>query len=223
MKNQEKRAVRIAGVLIILGIITGILSIVPVVESENYLKDVFPNKNQVFTGATFQFFLIPIYIGFSLLLYPILKRYIPTLSLGFVSFRFMAATFQLVGIIILPLFVLLSQEYLAASNIPAYDYESAGEALRLLRDLINHLGVILATGLGNLLLYFILYKEKLIPNWLSIWGFLGNILIMIAGFMVMFQLITVVSTEYGIMSAPLVLQEIVFAVWLMVRGFNKEY
>lgn len=212
--------VRIAGILIILGVITGVLSIVPSVESDNFLKEVYSNKNQVFAGAVFQFFLVPIYIAFSLLLYPLLKRYSKSLSIGFVGFRFMSATFQLIGIILLPVIVLLSQKYSVAASSDIAIYEAAGDMLRLSRDLTNHLGVILATGLGNVLFYLILYREKLIPKWLSIWGFLGNIIIMLASFFILFQLIEVISTEYGLMSIPLVAQEIVLAIWLLTKGLK---
>lgn len=220
MENRNKQISKIAGILIILGIITGILSIVPSVESSKFLEEVYPNKNQVLTGGIFQFFLVPIYVGFSLLLYPILKQYNKILSIGFLGFRFMAATFQLIGIILLPIFVLLSQEYSSASLSDIVIYESIGDMLRLSRDLINHLGVILASGLGNLLFYLILYREKFVPKWLSIWGFLGNIIIMGASFFIMFQLIEVVSTEYGLMSIPLVVQELVLAIWLLTKGMK---
>jgi len=222
MKYNDKQSSKIAGTLIILGIIAGVLSVVPPVESEKLLDEVLPNKNQVLTGAVFQFFLIPIYLGFALLLYPALKRYNSSLSIGFVGFRFMAATFQLIGIILLPLFLLLSQEYSATNPSDLAIYESLGNALRLFRDLTNHLGVILATGLGNLLFYLILYRNGLIPRWLSLWGFLGNTIIMVAGFLILFQLIEVVSAEYGLMSIPLVLQEIVLALWLVVKGLSMK-
>lgn len=220
MTYKNRKKIKISGGLIILGIIIGILSIVPPVESDKFLEEVFPNKNQVLTGGIFQFFLVPIYTGFSLLLYPILKQYSKTLSIGFVCFRFMAATFQLIGIILLPIFVLLSQEYSAAASSYLAVYESVGDILRLSRDLTNHLGVILATGLGNILFYLILYREKLVPKWLSIWGFIGNIAIMLASFFIIFQLIEVISTEYGLMSIPLVVQEIVLAIWLLTKGLK---
>lgn len=211
---------RLAGILIIIGIIVGISSIVPSVESGDILKEVFPNRNQVLTGAIFQFLLVPIYIGFSLLLYPVLSKYNKALSLGFVGFRIMAGVFQLLGIILLPLFILLSQKYLTQTNSDLVFFETIGEMLILTRDLINHLGVILATGLGNLILYYILYKGKLIPVWLSTWGVIGNLLIMLASFLLLFELIEVVSIEYGIITIPLVLQEVVLAIWLIVKGLK---
>lgn len=218
--NSNNKISKIAGILIILGIVSGILSIVSSVESDNFLNEVYPNKNQVLIGAIFQFLLVPIYIGFSLVLYPVLKKYNTTLSIGFVGFRIMAGVFQLLGIILLPIFILLSHKFLVQTNTDLIFYETIGEILKLLRDLINHLGVILATGFGNFLLYFILFKGRLIPVWLSVWGIIGNALIMIASFLLLFELIEVISTEYGIMTIPLVLQEVVLAIWLIVKGLK---
>uniref|UniRef100_UPI004047CFF0 DUF4386 domain-containing protein n=1 Tax=Bacteroidota TaxID=976 RepID=UPI004047CFF0 len=218
--NSNNKISKIAGALIILGIISGILSIVSSVESDNFLNEVYPNKNRVLIGGIFQFLLVPIYIGFSLVLYPVLKKYNKTLSIGFVGFRIMAGVFQLLGIILLPIFILLSQKFLTQTNTDLILYETIGEMLKLFRDLTNHLGVILATGLGNLLLYYILFKGKLIPVWLSIWGIIGNALIMIASFLLLFELIEVISTEYGIMTIPLVLQEVVLAIWLIAKGLK---
>jgi hypothetical protein len=218
--SSNKKISRIAGILIILGIIAGILSIVPSVESVNFLEEVYPNRNQVLIGAIFQFLLVPIYIGFSLILYQILRNYNKTLAIGFVGFRIMAGVFQLIGIILLPVCILLSQKYLTQTTSNLVFYETAGEMLQLLRDLTNHLGVILATGLGNLLLYYIFFKGRHIPVWLSLWGIIGNTLIMLASFLILFQLIEVVSTEYGIMTIPLVLQEVVLAICLIVKGLK---
>lgn len=220
--SSNKQISRIAGILIILGIISGILSIVSSVESKDFLNEVFSNKNQVLIGAIFQFLLVPIYIGFSLVLYPILKEFNKTLSIGFIGFRIMAGVFQLFGIILLPILVLLSQKFLVQPNADLMLYETIGEILKLLRDLTNHLGVILATGLGNLLLYYILFKGKLIPIWISIFGITGNTLIMIASFFLLFEVIEVVSIEYGIMTIPLVLQEVILAFWLIIKGFNSR-
>tara|TARA_R110002050_G_scaffold177889_2_gene311122 strand:- start:1608 stop:2282 length:675 start_codon:yes stop_codon:yes gene_type:complete len=216
----NKQFSKIAGCLIFIGIATGVLSIIPSVESEKYLEIVYQNKTKVLIGALFQFLLIPIYIGFSLILYYLLRQYNSILSIGFIGFRFMAGVFQLIGIILLPAFILLSEKYSTGIDSNLIFYETAGEILKISRDLINHLGVIIATGLGNLLLYSILYKEKNIPIWLSIWGITGNVLIMLAGILILFQLIEVISTEYVIIATPILLQEIILAIWLIKYGLK---
>lgn len=215
---EGKQISKIAGFLIFVGIIAGILSIIPSIESKKYLEIVYQNKFKVLTGAFFQFLLVPIYIGFSLIMHSLLKQYNRVLSIGFVGFRFMAGTFQLIGLILLPVFILLSKKYSITTDSSLIFYKTAGEILKITRDLVNHLGVIMATGLGNLLLYSILYKEKNIPIWLSIWGISGNILIILASFLIFFKLIEVISTEYIIISIPLILQEIILAIWLIKKG-----
>lgn len=222
MDNTNRKVSRIAGFLIILGIIAGALSIVPSVESETFLEDVFPDANRVLIGSVFQFLLIPIYIGFSLALYRVLGYYSKSLAMGFVGFRFMAGAFQLLGMLLLPIFILLSQHYLANTGPNSMFYETSGEMLKLFRDSTNHLGVMVATGLGNLILYYIFLKGKYIPAWLSIWGVTGNVLMILAGFFFLFGFIEIVSMEYGMMTTPLVIQEIVLAIWLMVKGLNLE-
>lgn len=220
MKYSDRQISRIAGTLTLLGILIGIFSIVPSVESNNFLNEVYPEKNQVYIAGIFQFILIPLYIGFSLLFYRQLRPYNNSLSLGFVSFRFISATFQFIGVMLIPLFVLLSKNYINSSSAEIDSLTTLGDLLRSSRDLINHFGVILATSMGNLLFYLVLYKGKLIPKYLSISGFIGNISIMVAGFLVFTETIEVVSLEYAWFSIPLVLQEIAFAFWLLFRGIR---
>lgn len=220
--NSKRRISIAAGMLILLGIIAGIFSIVPSAESADYLTQIVVHKYQILTGALFQFFLVPIYLGFALLLYPLLKQYKSNLALGFVSFRIIAAVFQLIGVILLPQFLFLSQEFSNTDNLDSASMEIMGHLLKLGRDLANHLGVMLATGMGNLLLYYVLYKTKLIPNWLSIWGLLGNTLAMLTSFLILFGSIEVVSVSFASMTIPLVIQELVLSIWLIVRGFDKN-
>lgn len=218
--DVKKTNTKIAGALILLGIVVGILSVVPAVEGADYLSETAAHQSQVLIGALCQFLLVPIYIGFALLLYPMLKQYRENLAIGFVGFRIISGVFQLIGVILLPLFLLLSQQFLQAQASDLGYFELIGELLRLGRDLANHLGVMLATGLGNLMFYYILYKTKWVPRWLSSWGLLGNSLAMLASFLILFGLIDVISSEFAVMTIPLVLQELVLAIWLLRKGFD---
>lgn len=220
--NLNRKTSTFAGVLIILGIVVGILSIVPSVESANYLIEVFPNKSQVLLGALFQLFLVPIYTGFALLLYPRLKEYKENLAIGFVVFRMIAGVFQVVGVILLPMFILLSHEFIKSEAPNVLYFEMLGELLKIGRDLTNHLGVMLAMGLGNLLLYSIFYKTRLVPLWLSIWGGLGNLSAILSSFLILLGIIDVISISFAIMTVPLVVQEIVLSFWLIFKGFEDK-
>ncbi len=220
--NSNRKIALGAGILIITGMIAGMLSVVPAVESSDYLTEVSANQNKVLLGAFFQFTLVPIYIGFALLLYSILRKYNESLAIGFVSFRIIAGIFQLIGVIILPLFLLLSQEFIKSTNPDALYFQTLGDVLKLGRDLANHVGMMLATGLGNLILFYIFYKTKLIPRWLSSWGLIGNALAMLASFLILFRLIDVITPHFIVLTIPLVLQEIGLAIWLIAKGFNSS-
>lgn len=216
------RIARISGILILIGIVTGIFSIIPAVENIRFLKDVSKDVDAVYIGGIFQFLLLPIYLCFTLLIYPVLQQSNKPLALGFLGFRFMAGTFQLIGVLLLPLFIELSHYYTSSNTINLNQIEITGNLLLTVRDLINHFGVIVATSLGNLLFYFLFLNNQLIPRWLSIWGMVGNLLIVLAGFFLLFNKIEVVSIEYAYLSGPIVIQEIILALWLIFKGFNLE-
>ena len=220
--NANRKAAIIAGVLIIVGMVAGVLSVVYVIEEPDYLIQASANERQVLTGAFFQFMMIPAYIGFALLLYPILRKYNESLALGFVGFRMMAGTFHFIGVIILPLFLILSQEFIkAGAPDPSY-FQTIGGLLRSGRDLVNHVAMILSLSLGGLMFFYVLYQAKLVPRWLSGWGFVGTTLTILASLLLLFSLIDVITQIYMVLNLPLALLEMVLAVWLIVKGFNSS-
>ena len=45
---------------------------------------------------------------------------------------------------------------------------------------------------------------------------------MLASFLILFLLIDVVTPHFIMLTIPLVLQEMILAIWLLVRGFNSS-
>ncbi|NCF67570.1 MAG: DUF4386 family protein [Chloroflexi bacterium] len=73
-------------------------------------------------------------------------------------------------------------------------------------------------GLGALIFYFTLYQSELIPQWLSVWGLVGGTLILAMGLLRMFGH----SVFFFFLAIPIILNEMVLAVWLLVNGFNSS-
>jgi len=71
-------------------------------------------------------------------------------------------------------------------------------------------------GLGALMFYFLLYQSELFPSWLSIWGLIGATLLVVMGSFRLFGH----SVEF--LALPIILNEGVLAVWLIVEGFNSS-
>ena len=76
-------------------------------------------------------------------------------------------------------------------------------------------------SLGSLMFYYMLYRSELIPRWLAGWSLLGAVLFLSSAFLVMFGLDSGSSLYIGL-NAPGGLGEMVFALWLIVKGFNEH-
>ena len=75
-------------------------------------------------------------------------------------------------------------------------------------------------GIGALILYSILYQSKLVPRWIAGWGFIAAITILTGSMLSAFTDISPVITI--LLIAPIAVQEMVFAVWLIIKGFNPS-
>ena len=72
-------------------------------------------------------------------------------------------------------------------------------------------------SLSALILNLLLYKKKLVSRWLSVWGFLGGAL-SVANYVPQFF----GMASLPILFLPIAVQEMVFAVWLIVKGLQSS-
>jgi hypothetical protein len=71
--------------------------------------------------------------------------------------------------------------------------------------------------IGATCLYLSFYRTRLIPRWLSVWGFIGVACSLASALLSFFH----VDTGYGLyLDVVIAPQEILMAVWLIVKGFN---
>jgi hypothetical protein len=211
----------IVGILYISGMIIGMLSTVPAIDDPVYMSKMAINKNQMIGGAIYQFCLALIYIFIAIFLYPIVKDSNPTLSIGYLSFRIIAGIFNILGVLLILLLFSLSQEYISSGIISEVAYQLQGSTLRNARDIINHVLMIISLGISSVFLYTILYQTELIPQWLSFWGLIGIIVSILASMLVMLQKIEIITPIYFLLNLPLALQELIFALLLIIRGLKK--
>ena len=71
-------------------------------------------------------------------------------------------------------------------------------------------------SIGALMFYYLLYKSKLVPQWLSGWGLIGAVLTLTLGVIAMFGM------DFQILWVPIGVQEMVLAIYLITKGFNKS-
>jgi len=202
------------------GILSGVLTI-PILDTpDDVLAAVAANPNQLVWGA-----ILVLVMGFAVamipvLLYPIFKKYNEVLALGGVIFRGVLEAVTYIGMVICWLLIL------SLSQAGTTDITTALGTLLL--DANYWINVILAIvfSLGALMIYYIFFRSRLIPRWLSGWGFIGGVLYLAAPLLIMFDPQhppLSVDSGVGILMAPLALQEMVMAIWLIVKGFNREH
>jgi hypothetical protein len=115
----------------------------------------------------------------------------------------------------------ISQEFVKAGAPDASYFQTLGTLLLAVREWGGGVCSTIVFSLSALMLNYILYRSKLIPRWLSGWGFFGAILYLASGFLPLFGYGTN-STIYNLMEGLLFVQEMVLAVWLIVKGFNPS-
>ncbi len=224
MNTYRKTAV-IVGILFIIGTVSGILSGVftaPIMKGSTYPINIEASDTQWIIGT-----LLILLMGLSLaiiplLLYPIFKKHNDILALGYVVFRG-ALEMGCVTIHALSMFLLLtvSQLYGNTGAAGGFSLQTMGSVLIASGDWIQMIGELIFS-LGALMIYTLFYQTRLIPRWISTWGLIGAGLYFVANLVSMFSpLHSAPSIESGIglLLIPLALQEMVFAVWLIAKGF----
>jgi len=223
--GTSRRTAIIAGVLYIVGTVAGILSLVvtgPILENPDYLIEVSTNPNQIVIGALFVLTMGLALAMVPVMMFPILKSYNEALAVGYVVFRGALEAVTYLALVIGWLSLrLISQEYIKATAVDASYFQSLGDLVLEAHDQIGHVLTIVFI-LGALMFYYVLYQSKLVPRWLSGWGLLAAVPYFVSGVLGLFSLLSQMSTIQLVLVLPLAVQEMVLAIWLIVKGFNSS-
>ena len=152
----------------------------------------------------------------TIFLYPVLRKDCEELAMGLVLFRgaLEGVSYLVTTLGILTLVALGNADVVAGSGSAVL--QSLGQVLYQFQDLKAPIGTIVFL-IGATCLYLSLYRSRLIPRWLTIWGLIGVVPYMAYGLLHFFHL----DTGYGLyLQMVLAPQELVMAAWLVVKGFN---
>jgi hypothetical protein len=227
MNTYRKTAV-IVGILFIIGTVSGILAgafTAPIAAGSSYPLNIDASETQWIIRT-----LLVLLMGLSLamvpvLLYPIFKKHNEVLAFGSVLFR---GVFEAVGetLLVISFFLLLtvSEIYGKTGAADASNFQTLGSMLIAAGDWIQLIGGIVFS-VGTLMIFALFYQTRLIPRWLSAWGLIGAVLYFVANLVSMFSPLHIapsIDSGIGLLMIPTAIQEMVFAVWLIVKGFNRH-
>jgi hypothetical protein len=225
MRADRKSAIWI-GVLYIVATVFPASSAVPwstLTDGEGVLANAASHQGALIAWALLVLAMAMAVAGIAVMFYPILMRVADTsvekgLALWYVGTRITEGTVFFVTVLAGLTFLPLSREFAAAGSPADSHFQTDGVLLQWTSDLTLVLGQSVF-ALGALMLYYLLFAAGLVPRWLSLWGLVAAPLFLVASLSFLWTGESN-STVVNLLMAPILLQEMVMAVWLIVKGFE---
>jgi len=218
----HRTAARVVGALFIIATVPFSLAVVllePVLSAPDYLTEVSLNKLRVATGALLELTNHIAVVGIAVVIYPVLRPFSERLAVGYLVARSIESVIFIIGTMHLVALLNVSHEFVAAGAPSASHFHTLGSLLLAGHDWDRAEFAFIAFSLSALILNFLLFQARLVPRWLCGWGLFGAALILAARILVISGL-EFSSATVTMLDSPIMVQEMVFAVWLIVKGFN---
>lgn len=210
---------RMAGALFLIStasylIGSGLLS--PLLEQSDVLAGLYADRNQAFTGLFLELINAVAVAGIAMLLYPALKKHNEAFAMGYFGSRIIESVILLVSLAAPIILIAMSQDYAAAEAASLSSLQAIANAAVESHFILFELAMI-ALGFGSFLLCYVLYRSRLVPRFLSVIGFIGY-----AGLLTSNALAITGHDTGAALYIPGAIFEIVFPLWLLIKGFNKD-
>ncbi len=225
MNTYRKTAISVA-VLFLIALVFNIVAsgiYPPILNAPDYLVNVYPNKIPVTIGILLDFICAPAMILIPIMLFPLFKMFNERIALGYVVFRLLEGILHIFLAINSLSLISLSQDYINSGAPDVSYFQALGNSIHARIEWATLLYIIVYT-LGAIMFYYLLYKSKLIPRWLSGWGLFAVVFLLTGALLHMFGIFGTMPLMkvMPFFAPPIGLQEMVMAVWLIVKGFNPS-
>ena len=222
--NRKRMAARIVGASFLFSnatfLVGAFVFLEPILSAPDYLALASANRAQVISGALLELANGVAYLAIAAVMFAILRGRFPSMAIGYVGFRIIEFVMQTLSDLSPLSLVTLSEAFVRAGAAEASSFHTAGTLLLAQRSWAFQM-VSITLALGALLLYTMLYRSKLIPRFVSIWGLVGAITVLTTTMLDIFALS--VSPAIGlVLGLPMLLNELFLGVWLIAKGFNPS-
>lgn len=168
-------------------------------------------------GAVFELFLIISNVGTAVVPYSIHKRYSEVGAVAYVSARIVECIFIAIGIVCILAIVTLRQD------APGGATPALGQGIEAIYEWAFRIGPGFFVGVGNgLILGYMMYKSGLVPRRMAMLGLIGGPLVILAGILVIFDVIETGSPIDGLMTIPEGLWELSLGIYLVAKGYRRD-
>ena len=217
--RSGRRVARMVGACFLISNIVFILGAVvflePVLGAADVLGQVSANRTPIILGALLEILNAVAYLGIAVLMFPIFKRRYESLALGYVSFRILEFVMQILADLSPLALITLGDAAVGSSPAEAASFQ-ATSALLLAQRAWAFQMISVTFGLGALLFYIMLYRSKLVPRFISVWGLVGAAVVLVN---TLFDMFGLTLPNLGVI---MLLNELFLALWLIVKGFDPS-
>jgi hypothetical protein len=218
--NTHRGTAVIVGAFFLIAMVTSLAGgiwLESILGAPDYLSTVSANKVQVLTGSLLELINCIAVVGIAVGMFPIFKKYGEGLALGYVALRIIEAAVLVVAVISPLALIPLSQAYVAAGSSDAASFQAVGALLVAVRAQLAGLLVPIFFGAGALIFYSLLYRSRLLPRFISIWGLIAVVALLSWNLLEAFGMSISAGLIFGL---PIILNEILLGIWLIAKGFN---
>lgn len=228
LAGADRKSAIATGILYIAGTAIGVVGLgivlAPLLGAQDYLAAYGSMGTRVAWAVLIELAMSVALVGMAATAFPVLSKHSPGAAAAYLAARALEAVPVILGALSMLALSGLGREYLAAGGAMAADasrFEPLAGLLIRIPEWAGH-GIldVAIFPIGAMILYATLYRHRLVPRWLSAWGMAGAILYWVAGILVMFGSVAPLETPHIVLQAPLGVQEMVLAGWLIVRGFG---
>lgn len=217
--NYDRKIAVIVGVFYVLATAAGVACafvLAPFSDGAAYLSGVAENELRMIIGIGLYMVMALACPAIAIAFYPVLKRRSETLAFAHTSARVVEGALFLITTATLLGLVALSKEFIAAGSPNGSSYTVIANTIHSIGNYIFLVGYGPAFLSSVFIMNYMLFKTRLVPRWLSVWGLASGVLA--TGYFVLMMF----NVEASVLNASIGIQEIVLAGWLIFKGFNPE-
>jgi hypothetical protein len=210
---------RLIGALFLSGFLlygVGSSLVTSVVGAPDFLSTHSGHQTTLVLGAFLMLLNTAVDVGKGVLFFPILEKHGKRTALAYLAALIVEVVLLDVGVLALLMIVPLAQQGVDAGQASVGWAKALGSLAVQSNTMAYQIGQ-MSLGLGAVFLCLLLFRTRLIPRFLSIWGLVGYAILM-AG-----TIAEIFGIHIGVMlSIPGGVFEVGLGFWLIIKGFQPE-
>lgn len=217
--NRQRSVAVAVGVLFLVSNATFLLGSVvfvePVLDDPDTLAAIADSRTELVLGVLLEIANAVAYVGLAALMFTVLRRRFEAMAVGYVGFRAIEFVMQVLAGLA-PLALLSLGEAVAAGDIPDGASLDASAALLLAQRDWAFQMISITFGVGALVFNTMLFRSRLVPAFISIWGLLGAAAVLLTAILDMLEI-----TGLDFLGVVMLANELFLGGWLIAVGFNR--